>query len=375
MLRALVIVLILCGSFGIAAILTMSSDTPPRKPQVNTDILVETIPVEQVDTSFTVQSQGSVQPEIETQLSAEISGTITSISPNFTAGGVFKAGETLLRIDPANYEVAVTQAEALLELRRIEYEGAKKLRSQGYRAEAELASAKAALATAEAELVRARRNLERTRIQLPYDGIVRSKSADLGQFVSPGTRLGVTFSTEAALVRLPLTESDLAFVDLPRVGEEPEAGPAVTLTANVSGRRVDFLASIVRTEGVVDPSSRVTFAVARIDDPYGLESGATALPIGTFVTATVEGNSLSHVMRVPSYALHGSDQLMFRDEESRLRIRAVDVIRADEDWVYFSSGAETGDEVITTALESPVNGMPVRVPGDGTTQTADVRSP
>ena len=76
---------------------------------------------------------------------------------------------------------------------------------------AEYASAAAALASAEAELVRARRNLERTEIRLPYDGIVRSKDADIGQFVSTGTRLGVTFATDIAEVRLPLTDRDLAF--------------------------------------------------------------------------------------------------------------------------------------------------------------------
>ena len=75
-----------------------------------------------------------------------------------TAGGVFDAGEVLLRIDPTNYGVAVEQAEALVKQRQIEYDGASKLREQGYRAEAELASAAAALATANADLVRARRD-------------------------------------------------------------------------------------------------------------------------------------------------------------------------------------------------------------------------
>ena len=120
----------------------------------------------------------------------------------------------MLRIDPTNYEVAVHRAEATLKQRQIEYDGAEKLRSQGYRAESEYASAAAALAAAEADLVNARRNLERTRISLPYAGMVRSKEADLGQYVNPGTRLGVTFATDYAEVRLPLTDSDLGFIDL-----------------------------------------------------------------------------------------------------------------------------------------------------------------
>ena len=94
----------------------------------------------------------------------------------------------------------------------------KKLRNQGYRAEAELASAAAALATARAERVRANRNLERTYIRVPYEGIVRAKESDLGEFVNTGTRLGVVFATDFAEIRLPLTDLDLAYIDLPGRG-------------------------------------------------------------------------------------------------------------------------------------------------------------
>ena len=49
---------------------------------------------------------------------------------------------------------------------------------------------------AEADLDKARRNLQRTRITVPYDGLVRSKRVDVGQFVGAGTQLGVTFSVD-----------------------------------------------------------------------------------------------------------------------------------------------------------------------------------
>ncbi len=273
-----------------------------------------------------------------------------------------------MRIDPTNYEVAVSQAEALLRQRQIEYEGAKKLRSQGYRAESEFASAAAALATAEADLVRAKRNLERTFIRLPYAGMIRTKEADLGQFVNPGTRLGVTFATDYAEVRLPLTDRDLAFVDLPYAAEitatGESKGPGVVLSAEQRGRRVEWSAQIVRSEGVVDESSRVTYAVAKIEDPYALDSEHVPLPMGTFVTASIEGVAMQGLLRVPRHALHGSDQLLFVDSENRLRIRTVNIARADSEYAYINGGAEAGERVILTALESPINGMPVRTADD-----------
>jgi len=362
------IVGILGAAVAVSVLLSKTRMEPPKKPAENLAMLVEVVELEPVDARFPVRSQGTLRPRTETIVSAEVSGAIVEISPKFVAGGVFDANETLMRIDPTNYEVAVSQAQALLRQRQIEYEGAKKLRSQGYRAESEFAAAGAALATAEADLVRAQRNLERTYIRLPYEGMVRSKEADLGQFVNPGTRLGVTFATDYAEVRLPLTDRDLAFVDLPYAAEitatGESSGPEVVLSAEQRGRIAEWSAHIVRSEGVVDESSRVTYAVAKVDDPYALDSEHVPLPMGTFVTASIEGVAMQGLLRVPRHALHGSDQLLFVDSESQLRIRSVGIVRADADYAYISDGAEAGERVILTAMESPINGMPVRTTVD-----------
>ncbi|MGB5257105.1 MAG: efflux RND transporter periplasmic adaptor subunit, partial [Woeseiaceae bacterium] len=310
-----------------------------------------------------VRSQGTVRPRTETVLSAEVSGTISSISPKFIAGGVFEANEVLMRIDPTNYKVALDQAEALVSQRQIEFDGAKKLKSQGYRAETEFASAVAALASAKAEQVRAQRNLERTYIRLPYEGMVRAKDSDLGQFVNPGTRLGITFATDYAEVRLPLTDLDLAFVDLPDAADIARtgsaAGPKVVLSAVRKGQLTEWQASIVRTEGVVDEKSRVTYAVARIDDPYRLHSGGPALPMGTFVSATIEGAAVSGLFAAPNSAVRGANQVLVVDDENKLHIRKVDIVRADGEFSYFV-GATNGEKIVTSALEAPIEGMRVR---------------
>ncbi|HEX9853243.1 MAG TPA: HlyD family efflux transporter periplasmic adaptor subunit, partial [Woeseiaceae bacterium] len=266
---------------------------------------------------------------------------------------------------------------AVVRQRQIEYDGALKLRNQGYRAEAELAAADAALATANAELVRARRNLERTRIRLPYEGMVRSKEADLGQFVNVGTRLGVTFATDLAEVRLPLTDADLAFVDLPDTREIAQtggslSGPHALLTAVLRGQLQSWDSIVVRSEGVVDEKNRVTYAVAQIADPYARharDTRAVPLPVGTFVSARIAGVTADNVIRVPRLALRGADRLMFIDEESRLQLRTVDVLRTDADYAYLSGGAKSGERIIVTAIDAPINGMKVRT-GD----PADVES-
>lgn len=375
--RYLLITAILIVSIGGAFGLSKMKPPPEKKDVGRIDVLVEVMSLESTVVDFAVRSQGTVRPRTETILSAEISGAIVSISPKFVAGGMFASGEELMRIDPTNYEVAVDQAQALLKQRQIEFDGAEKLRNQGYRAESEWASAAAALASARAELVKAKRNLERTYIRLPYDGMVRSKEADLGQYVSQGTRLGITFATDYAEVRLPLTDQDLAFVDLPEPAQSMQAaqadGPIVELSAVQAGRQASWEARIVRTEGVVDEKNRVSYAVARIEDPYRLHVDTelrSPLPMGTFVAASIEGLKVHNVIRVPRSALRGNNQLMFIEDDSRLRIRAVDVLRADAEYAYVQGGAVTGERISVTAIESPIDGMKVRT-GDDTQEEPD----
>ena len=337
---------------------------PPKRDNANLDLLVDVLPLEIFSEQFRIDSQGTVRPRTQTTLSAEVSGSIVSISPKFIPGGVFQRDEVLMRIDPTNYTVAVDRTEALVAQRQIEYDGARKLRSQGYRAESEYASAVAALASAQAELVSARRNLERTYIRLPYEGMVREKSADIGQFVNPGTVLGVTFATDRAEIRLPLTDQDLAFIAVPDAAEITQTGnaigPYVRLSAIQKGQPATWDARIVRSEGVVDERSRVTYVVAQVDDPYSLHGDGTSLPVGTFVAAEIEGSGVLDLIRIPRAALRGGDQVLIVDDENKIEIRTVHVVRSDAEYAYVDRGVTAGERITTTAIEAPTNGMSVR---------------
>lgn len=374
--RKILIGVIVLAALLLASMMAGMKPEPPKKEREEIDVLVDVLVLETMTANFTIRSQGTVRPRTQTILSAEVSGTVTSISPKFIAGGVFAKGDVLLRIDPTNYDVAVKTATALVMQRKIEFDGAAKLRQSGYRAESEYASAVAALASAEAELVRAKRDLERTFVRLPYDGMVRAKETDLGQFVSPGTRLGVVFATDYAEIRLPLTDTDLAFVELPSAADITASGgadgPGVVLSAIQKGKPQEWQATIVRSEGVVDESSRVTYAVARLVDPYRLRTDGTPLPMGSFVTARIEGSTLDGIIRVPRNALRGSDQLIFVDDDSRLRIRAVEIVRSDAEYVYLTGGVAPGDRIVMTALETPINGMKVKISEDADTATSQL---
>ena len=370
--RYVLIAVIVFVAIGGAVGLSKLKPPPQSEPVGDIELLIEVQTLESSSYSFVIESQGTVRPLTETILSAEVSGSIIRVSPKFIAGGVFAAGEELMRIDPTNYAGAVNQAQALLKQRQIEFDGAKTLRTQGYRAEAEFAAAEAALATANANLIRARLDLDKTRIRLPYEGMVRSRSANLGQFVNPGKELGIVFATDIAEVRLPLTDQDLAFVHLPDPSEITESGisangPTVTLTAVQRGQTSSWTAKIVRSEGVVDERARVTYAVARIADPYRLHDTSTdetPLPMGTFVSARIAGATVDSAVRLPRSVLRRRNEVVFVDEDNRLRIRPVQVIRTDSAYAYVAGDELAGERISVTAIESPINGAIVRTTDD-----------
>ncbi|MEM6511961.1 MAG: efflux RND transporter periplasmic adaptor subunit [Pseudomonadota bacterium] len=363
----------------IAFALSASKPDAATRDEVAAPPLVDIITLETTTAEFSLQSQGSVQPAIETTLSAEVSGSILTAADNFVAGGVFNKGDLLVRIDPSDYEASVSQADALVRQRQIEFDGASNLRAQGFRAEAEMAAAEAALAAAKADLKRARRNLERTEIRAPFAGILRQKLADVGQFVGPGTNIGTLFATDFAEVRLPLADDDLALIDLPDardlLANQPSDRFDVTLTAVREGTQHAWPAQIVRTENVVDEATRLIYAVARVEDPYQLDADGEPLPIGSFVAATIRTQDSKPMIRIPRRILRGLDKLVFLDDADQLSTETVSIFRFDREYAWIDDIRVAGRRVVVTTLENPINGLRVRVRDESSTSLASETAP
>jgi len=358
----------------IALVAIKSSQRPERKPETSQAMLVDTIVAEVTSMNLIVNSQGTVRPRTETALVAEVSGKIVSVSADFVAGGFFREGEVLLQIDPSDYRAGLKRAEAALASRKAKLadetarseQALKDWRNMGKQGEPsdlglrkpQMADARANVSAAEADVEKAGRDLERTQITVPYDGLVRLKSVDIGQYVSPGTRLGVTFAIDSAEIRLPLTNTDLNFLDLPTETEmkvHNKSFPAVTLSAQ----------QIIRTEGVVDEISRVVYAVAQVIDPYGVlgQSHQHELKIGTFVNAEIQGLAVKNTVVLPRYVLQADHTVFVVNESSELEVLAVEVLRAEAKKVYISSGLKAGTRVITTTLDAPVPGTKLQING------------
>lgn len=356
---------------------------PDRKDTTDLAVRVDTISAELASLNLAVYSQGTVRPRTETTLVAEVAGQIVSVSGNFIPGGFFRSGEVLLQIDPSDYETGLLRAQANLAARKAQLAD-QKARSEQARKDwinlgregepseltlriPQLAEAQAAVQAAEAELQEAERDLQRTRIKVPYDGLVRSKLVDVGQYVAPGTPLGVTFAIDTAEIRLPLSSNDLKFLELPSATRlEKSQQVPVTLTAADIGGDQQWNAEIVRTEGVVDEGSRVVYAVAEVVDPYGVlgQSLSPELKMGSFVRADIQGLRIENVVVLPRSVLRADNTVLIANDERKLEIRPVTVVRAEPRDVYISAGVSDGELVITTSMDAPIPGMSLAVSGE-----------
>ena len=354
--------------------LVLMANAPSLDPNIPepmpTVVRVTTVTPESVN--LTVISQGSVYPNVETQLIPEVSGQVIWMSPALVAGGRFTQGEVLLRLDDQDLSSVLERAAASLnraeaehqhadfEYQRLESLGDRQLasRSQIENALRTFRIAQASLQEASAMHDQAQRDLSRTEIQAPFSGLVRNKKVDIGQFVARGNPIATIYATDIVEVRLPIADQQLAYLQLPIDMQgllPPGSRPNVQLTANYAGRSLTWSGEIIRTEAEIDTKSRMVHVVARIDN----RDQNTPLSVGLFVNGEIMGRTADNIIQLPRSALRGNDRVLIVDQDNRLRFRTVELLRLFQDKVLISAGLTKGDRVCLSPIQTVIDGMPV----------------
>lgn len=332
---------------------------------------VEVITAQPEPVQLKVRSQGTVLPQTEVDLFAEVSGTIIEVAPSFRTGAEFRKGQILLQIDPVDYEAVVAARKADLATARLslsQEEALAQQASQDWEAlgqgeaseltlrKPQLKQAQAAVSSAEAQLAQAERNLERTQIRAPFDGRILTKSADLGQYIAASANpIARIYAVDHAEVRLPLTEIEASYLDLAndlpaRVEFRPTSG---AVESTWTGR-------LDRIEGTIDPQSRLLYAVAVLDANLSeRQDEKPGLRRGRFVEAIIAGRTLDSAYSLPRYALRDSDTVYIATTENTLVSRQVDVVKTNEDRVIIQSGIQPGEQIVVSPIAYFVENMPI----------------
>ena len=378
LLKIITPVLVLAVSIGVVQALSAAKPPPEKKEEALRLVSLYVDEVTSDTVTISVQTQGEVRPKTEIDLVPQVSGRIIAISEAFAEGAEFSPGETLIKIDDTNYKLAVIRAQARVSEAEVavqrELANAKikqdhwlDKRNGGEPTpyalnKPQVMEAEAKLLAAEADLREARLNVARTEINVPFLGRVRSKNVGIGQYVTAGSNLGRVFSTDSVEISLPLTDAQLEELNLP-MGFMADAfnAPVVQFSANVGSRQHSWTGRIVRTHASVDQQTRLIYAIAEVEDPYGLGSdNGTPIAVGMFVHADIAGVSSQSALVLPRLALRNANKVYVINDENRLEIRTVEVISTSEDRVLVSTGLKVGDKVVTSTIPAAVDGMEVR---------------
>ncbi len=311
-----------------------------------------------------INTQGAVRSLQEVTLSAEVSGRVMGKSPKLLEGAMVQKGDSLVKIDAADYDAAVARAasavaEAELALKqeaamsvqaKIDWEklGEGEPSSLVLR-KPQLKSAMARLESAKSEFGRAKRDVERATIAAPFDARVRRVSVELGAVLAPGTPVAELYSANQLEVKLPFSLMDYGFL---RESEAVE----VELTASVGGELKKWPAVLERVDGEVQRSTLSAYGLARVKPA---EDGSLP-PVGLFVEASVPGMILNDVVLLPRVAVRGADEVWVVND-GLLAKRKITILRSGDDQLIVKGNFRDGDQLVLTRLAVPMVGAKVEV--------------
>jgi RND family efflux transporter MFP subunit len=351
--RRLLPLVILAVASTIALSMLKSRSDLPRRENAARPPVVEVQAVEPGPVPVTVRSRGTVTPGRRIDLASEVSGRVVWMAPEFVQGGMVAEGVTLLRVDPIDYEVALSEAKAALASAEFSLAEVQVVVKR-----AAIEEARARVQAAKDRIRQAEVDLANTEVRAPFHAVIDAKGVDLGQYVQVGNPLMTLLGIDTVEVRLPLLASDVPFV---RYGREADGNwPVAQLSAHFGGITHSWPARLVRLEQRLDAQTRVFYLVAEVEQPYDPDRFRQPLPVGLFVEAEINGNQIDPAVALPRSALRDNASV-FVLESNRLRRREVRLLRMEGENAIVGEGLAAGEQVVLSRLDIMVDGMPVSV--------------
>ncbi|MCH7889595.1 MAG: efflux RND transporter periplasmic adaptor subunit [Proteobacteria bacterium] len=379
----------------------------PQPPQERA-WAVAAVPASPVDVRPEMRLFGNIVAGREVELRPLVAGRVVAVGANFVEGGVVRAGELLIAIDPFDYRADVAENEARIaeararlaeigaelaaasdlserdqeqvELSRRQVERRETLRGTLAGSEKALDDARMALSQIEQQAIgrretidrlgartdqqeavierwtvalgRARRELERTRLKAPFDGFLVETNAALGKRLGLGDRVARLIDAGRLEARFHLSDAEFARL-LAAGGYRDRAAKVVW---RIGTQAFTYDAVIDRVESEIDAMSGGVDLYARIAD---IDAEGVLRP-GAFVEVNVADQLYTDVVRLPEQALHDGDTV-YAVVDERLVARTVEVVARSGDEVLVRGDLAPDDMVVTTRFSEIGPGVLVAV--------------
>ncbi len=384
--------------FGIAWYLVQLRPEPKAKKIVKKIPFVEVVVVNKQSLRSSVRTYGTTRPRTQTTLIAEVAGIIEQVAPfpneanpsknekgvqaSFRAGGFFRKGDLLLKIEDVDLRASVAEAKANLSRVQLQLVQEQELAKQAkiewgdrdwnkapelVKRIPQILKAEAEAEAAQAKLGQAQHNLARAQVKAPFEGRILQTMADVGQRVGGGTSsaLAEVFALDSAEIDLSLSRAEMRFLGFSDGSASQEMDEIEAEVLDTSGK-VAFKGILERSGGVVDQKTRLNKLVARVDNCFSnpfresSESEPEPLRVGQFVNLRLLGTKVQAFV-VPDSAFRSQDTVLVVDSENELRSRKVTTLHLQGKDVWVTRGLEDGDRVCITPVEIIAEGMKVRI--------------
>ena len=303
---------------------------------------------------------GTVKGALEIELKFEINGTIESM--NFREGDIIytkdliatlKQKDAQLKVDysKSKLESAKTQslaAQKKLEIHKNLYEIGGIIKAKLEEVELEAKGAELQVKSAMVELESAEAEFDKTYLYAPRDGVLGSRDAEVGEFVTPNDKVATLYDIMEVFVELGIVEKDIDKIAL---------GQAVKVTVDAYPG-MNFAGTVDNVFPIIEGKSRTLTVRVRIAN-----ENAMLLP-GMFARAMITVAEFDDAIVVPSISLNkeeGGYTIFTIDDNNTVRPRPVEVAYVTTDYTVIASGLYEGEVVVTDTPQELKDGLPVDV--------------
>tara|TARA_R110002072_G_scaffold165525_4_gene318764 strand:- start:7963 stop:9174 length:1212 start_codon:yes stop_codon:yes gene_type:complete len=376
-LTSLAILLLLGGAAVISYWIQASEPTARREAATRRSAaLVATTSVTRGTYRPTISVLGAVQPARQIILSPRVGGEILEVGREFRPGGLVDAGEVLLRIDPADYELArvmresefgQVEAELAIEQGRQraaehEFELLGENIDPANRAlvlrEPQIASLRNKLRAAKAAVDQAKLDVTRTQVAAPFDAQILERFTERGARVAPGDQLARLVGTDEYWVVATVPLAAIRWIQFPSSDDDDLGATARVHHRGVWPKGTTREGVVRRLIGEVDSNTRFARVIVSLQNPIGSDDGPPLI-LGTLVQVEIEAIPLVDVVKLDRAYLRQGDTVWVMSGDE-LRIRKVEVTFSDSSHAYLRSGLAAGDKVVTTSLATVADGLSIR---------------
>jgi RND family efflux transporter MFP subunit len=317
------------SSQTVDSIAAASSESSSEGSTSELSIPVEGEAVIQDTLVLAVSAAGQVAPWRQSIITGLVAGQARGV--HVTENARVGANTPLVSIDPAEYELALAEAQARLRAAEAQYREAtlfdERIADANVRAERQKAArAKSGLDQAEVAVQKAKMELSRSRVRAPFAGRVANVKVQPGQWVRPGDELMTVVELSRVKVEVQVLEGQISFLTPGRSARVHFAAfPEET-----------FVGRIETINPIVDQSTRSARVVLSVPNPDG-----KLLP-GMYARVSLDAR------RFPDRVLVPRASILERDRRKMLFVFSPSEegsTRGFAKWRYVTTGLENDTHV------------------------------